>query len=55
MVTSIVIPGFLLLDPGVFPCSCGIEIESNLEFTESSALGDSSKDSTEGCSQVELP
>jgi len=42
------------LDPEVFPWSCGIEIESHSEFKESSALGDSSKDSTEGSSQVEL-
>ena len=37
-----------------FPRSCGIEIESNPEFKDSSARGDSSKDSTEGPSQVEL-
>ena len=34
--------------------SYGIEIENNSESTESSAIGDSSKDSTEGSSQVEL-
>ena len=53
IVTLIFIPGFLVLDPEVFPWSCGIEIESNLQFKESSALGDSSKDSAEGSSQVE--
>jgi hypothetical protein len=37
-----------------FPTSCGIEIESNPEFRESSALGNSSKDSTEISSQVEI-
>ena len=49
IVTSIFIPGFLLLDWEVFSWSCGIEIESNLEFTESSTLGDSSKDSAVRC------
>jgi len=37
-----------------FPRSCGIEIENNSESKESSAIGDSSRDSTEGSSYVEL-
>jgi len=46
--------GSFFLDPEVFPWSCGIETESNPEFKESSAIGDFSKDSTEGSSPVEL-
>ena len=42
--------GSFILNPEFLPWSCGIEIESNLEFKESSAVGDSSKDSTEGSS-----
>jgi len=34
--------------------SKNFETESNSEFKESSAIGNSSKDSTEGSSQVEL-
>ena len=37
-----------------FPRSYGIETENNSESKESSAIRDSSKDSTEGSSQVEL-
>ena len=44
---NIFIPGFLLFEPGS-------KFESKLEFKKSSAVGDSSKDSTEGSGQVEL-
>jgi hypothetical protein len=47
IVTYTFIPGFLLFGPGG-------EFESKLEFKESSALGDSSMDSTEGSRHVEL-